>query len=942
MRWLRDAASHAAGGQRTVAPSRLGELMSAAGYAQVRTVRTAGETHGDGLLPPTGPAPVTPPPVDVLVGRAEELAMVNDTLADAQRHALVIAGATGVGKTRLARESLALARQRGRAPFWVSASEAAATIPFGALAHLRPRGDSAEGFQMMSGAAGWLASAAQGQPAVLGVDDAHQLDDASAALVHHLAVTGAAFVVATVRSGAPVPGPITALWKDGLAERVELQPLGRSDTAALAESLLAGPIEGITREQLWRLSEGNPLYLCELIRGGFAAHALTSQAGVWCWQGRVSAAARLAELVAERVRRQPADVQRLIDLVAFGEPLALALLERAGMDAAAIERAERAGLVRTELSGHGITVRLAHPIFGEVARSGSSPLHRREVCRQLARAARLGENTGDLVRTAVWHVEGGVDPGAGVLAAAACRALAVPDLPLALRLSAAAVRAGEGQDAQRAAAMAHALCGDAERADAEFAGLDRQELPDLVRAELAASRAWNLTFGLGRPAAGDAVLAAAENAVSAGHELLACQRANFLTIAGRPAEALAVTASVIGRPGAPDEATGRALASRCQSLAVQGRHEESLVAGERALELHRLRHGGDWSMIQEEILAGLCLTHLHAGRLAEAQAVVEAGRARSTAAGWRVGTAMWATWQGNVMLARGAARSAAAQFREAAALISDSAHPYQEWVIRLLSVLHARAAALVGEVEEAVAAMAVAQRLAQPWTDVLDAWDGMSHSWLAAARGELSTAIELALAAAERARRYQQSGWEIIARHQVVRFGAAELVAARLAELGSCVDGPLPALFVRHGAALSRADGAGLDAVAAGFADLGYLLLAVDASAQAAHIHRANGRIGSATMAAARARELATHCESARTPALALLTDPTELTRRETELARLAASGLTNRTIAQRLAISVRTVDNTLHQVYTKLGVAGRNDLRLLLTPLSHEHSAAR
>lgn len=85
-----------------------------------------------------------------------------------------------------------------------------------------------------------------------------------------------------------------------------------------------------------------------------------------------------------------------------------------------------------------------------------------------------------------------------------------------------------------------------------------------------------------------------------------------------------------------------------------------------------------------------------------------------------------------------------------------------------------------------------------------------------------------------------------------------------------------------------------------------------------------------AATSAIRARAYAASCEGARTPALALLADPDGLTRRENEIARLAAAGLTNRTIAGRLFISIRTVDNTLHQVYGKLGVHGRSDLPAL------------
>ena len=72
-------------------------------------------------------------------------------------------------------------------------------------------------------------------------------------------------------------------------------------------------------------------------------------------------------------------------------------------------------------------------------------------------------------------------------------------------------------------------------------------------------------------------------------------------------------------------------------------------------------------------------------------------------------------------------------------------------------------------------------------------------------------------------------------------------------------------------------------------------------------------------------------CEGARTPALALMT-ATPLTRREREIAVLAARGLTNKEIASSLVISVRTVDNHLSNAYAKLGIATRGELALVLT----------
>ena len=52
---------------------------------------------------------------------------------------------------------------------------------------------------------------------------------------------------------------------------------------------------------------------------------------------------------------------------------------------------------------------------------------------------------------------------------------------------------------------------------------------------------------------------------------------------------------------------------------------------------------------------------------------------------------------------------------------------------------------------------------------------------------------------------------------------------------------------------------------------------------------------------------------------------------RESQLVRLAAAGEPSRPIAARLHLSERTVENHLHRAYGKLGVSGRDDVRLLL-----------
>lgn len=70
-----------------------------------------------------------------LIGRAEELRFINDLYRRRdQRVGVVVAGGAGVGKTRLAREALAAAKQRGALTRWAAATASAQDLPLGAFA----------------------------------------------------------------------------------------------------------------------------------------------------------------------------------------------------------------------------------------------------------------------------------------------------------------------------------------------------------------------------------------------------------------------------------------------------------------------------------------------------------------------------------------------------------------------------------------------------------------------------------------------------------------------------------------------------------------------------------------------------------------------------------------------------------------------------------------
>ena len=111
-------------------------------------------------------------------------------------------------------------------------------------------------------------------------------------------------------------------------------------------------------------------------------------------------------------------------------------------------------------------------------------------------------------------------------------------------------------------------------------------------------------------------------------------------------------------------------------------------------------------------------------------------------------------------------------------------------------------------------------------------------------------------------------------------------------------------------------------------AAIGALRYAVEAASDAASAFVAAGRQDSARRAAARARELHVPDQGAELPPIdGLDATAVDLTPREAQLIDLARQGLSNAEIADRLVISVRTVETHLYRGMQKLGINDRHDL---------------
>jgi hypothetical protein len=142
-----------------------------------------------------------------LVGRGEEIAFCVTVLARRDGTGVVVTGAAGVGKTRLAAEVLGATEAAGYAIVRVTATEAGRAIPLGPFAGVLPVDVDAgvAPVQLLGVARRAISEREDGRGVALLVDDAHLLDSASAMLVQQLAAAREAAVVATIRSGEPVP-----------------------------------------------------------------------------------------------------------------------------------------------------------------------------------------------------------------------------------------------------------------------------------------------------------------------------------------------------------------------------------------------------------------------------------------------------------------------------------------------------------------------------------------------------------------------------------------------------------------------------------------------------------------------------------------------------------------------------------------------------------------
>jgi DNA-binding NarL/FixJ family response regulator len=861
------------------------------------------------------------------IGRSEELRAIEAAILASDVSGIVVCGATGVGKSRIAREALSAAasgRCEGR---WAVGTSSARTLPLGAFTAWAQSGVT-DTVQLVRGVIESLTAAPAGTTVVVGVDDVHLLDELSTFVVHQIVQRGAAKVMLTIRDGEAIPAAVQEIWKVGQFDWLGLQPLSFDETITLLSATLGGSVDPDAAQRLWKLTRGNVLYLRNIVEQEVADGRLAQEHGYWRWTGDPIMPPNLVELIESRIGVLPASVGDVIDALAVAEPIELSALTRI-TGPAAVEEADTRGLITLEPVVGGVEVRVAHELYGEVRRNRAARTRLRRLRGLVAAELGASDDRDDIrvvVRRATLSLDSDFTPDADLLVRAAHGAVWLADLSLAGRLAEAAIRAGAGPEANFVRAHALSWLSRGEEAEAVLADVRTDQLTVDDEARLAFLRASNMLWALGDPARAKELI---DDASRTTPPQARSYIDAFLTVywfaMDQPAAATQASTNLALEDLPP--VVGAEIAWVLAAIAADaGRTTEALAVADsgytvatRSFDAPHMRFN-----IADAQVSALLLS----GRVSEALEVAE--RVREQAADLPgAAQLLGAAVAGRAALGAGHIHGACLLLDHSAVALSASGHE-TGWGYRY-QVPRATALGIRGSTDDAAATLAELEKLPRRFR-LLDYEKSLARAWVAAGQGAVTEAITVLLSAAERAGANGQFAAEVNCLQTAVQFGDRSS-ASRLRELEAIVEGPRVGLAARFAEALRDGDAAELATVSKEFEHLGDLVAAVDAAAQAAIVYRRKDKRGSALRCSTRADELAQQCGGASTPALRQASEPLPLTAREREIVMLIAEGLSNRAVAERLTLSVRTVESHIYQAMLKTGTTSRDELAALLSP---------
>lgn len=875
-----------------------------------------------------------------LVGRGAELALATEILRQEGAGAVLLVADPGIGKTALAAEIAA--RLAGEmVVMHVHGSPALSAVPYGVLAPYlldlpleqatSPVAILREFWSQFEKRRG-----GEGARLLLIVDDAHDLDEGSTQILAELVTAGWARLVATSRPRPGLPAALLQLWYDGLAERLELHPLDKETVTELAEKTLGGTVMSSAAEVLHSVSEGNPLLLHCLLEDSKADGNLVRRNGVWLLTRALSGSGEsLAEVVRNRILRTSEAEREAMYVIALSEPVPAAVLDtQVGRDTV---RALMDSRLVLSANGPGGPLKMWHPMYSEALRKIVSPARSLQIRQRMVQQLPAEPSTPEgLLRMVSWALDCGADVDDERLLQAAFLAAKLLQNPLAM--AAAGKVRSEALRPRARAVMALVSYNDG---DYRAAVRLLEEGSGFLDADPSGPVGAGLLWAAARGALGDSSVDIAADARTAATALIDGRPASdpVVQLMSRHAGAIGLRAMAhegnfedlrkgLDRfseaPGSdgPDLAMDRIflLAMQCELLTVEGQAVQALEAGREAL-LMLEEHHKDFLYISDFVLLRYTLAALEAGDWEAAESALDRYAAAS---------AMGLIYFGaGIEVLKGMSLLRQGRVEKAAELLTPAVEGLRvKDPLQLRNLGNALAFFAAAKSGNAV----LAERLA-------------SGRGEAAAGGAYVEALaELFRLAGEELvtkgtglqnlRRLPESGDlhhlpGILMQNLVLRAELGDVQAMEsIQETASSMAGGWAGGWQSLAAAQLGGEGQGFVTAGNLLAASGMPGPAAVAFDKAAVTFDAEGKRPEARQAAV-LRDV-----SEASLGDALVHDPhTEtdrsvpLTRREQDIVALAVSGLTDRQIAEKLMVSVRTVEGHLYRSYAKLGIRRREDL---------------
>lgn len=834
--------------------------------------------------------------------RPDETAALLGSLASGR--SVVVVGEAGVGKTYLVDRALSAS-----VPHQPQQNDKAAVIPSApVLAISASSVDSDLPIALQHPVLAGMAEDSE-RALTVRVDDAHLLDDAGARALAHLARQAQIRLVVTLRTSAAGSSPWLELWKDRVADRIDLHPFSTTEVDALLAEALAGPLTLDTANRIWAATRGNPFFLRELVRTELDEGTLVKSDGVWVGLAGAAPGRRVMDVVRGDVARLDPPVREALDLVALSEPVRASrlvdLVAEGALDTLIREGLISIGQDDTLEESLSPMVRIAQPMYGEALRR-ITPLDRRRRLYAMVRNARTTMGRGrpeapaNFLRSVVWALECGIRETPAVLrdAMAAANALDQPDVTV--QIGAIALEEMPADHAVRAdvlllRAEAWRLLGESARARSDLA--EAEPLVGGVGDEVSRRRAIEVAISHAdldhyHQDDVDAALSRLDGAPAElrevtgddGRPRLGVTRLVHLSRAGRFAESIEPMLEVLRGTERASVGTLRLANPAVFGLAQMGRFDEAVrLAVDSCRAAAGRRDEATW--LTAEIQISQFVAHLWAGEVSDAVALLQPGD--PTWARINASDAFGDLGLGLAAAAHGRWSDALRQHHVASAryAVLDPAG-----VAAYALAAEAHAAAATGDAARARQLVEAAQSTPLRMSAVIES-DFRLHlldarSWLGSPSLH-SDAVRLARWSAERGlhrTELEALHRAVLAGHLCGSPGASDAaVVARMQELLPRLEAPRMRALVAHAEAVVAGDGQLVQIAARELARCGLWLPSPRASAV--------------------------------------------LTRREREIAGLAAGGLSSRAIAERLTLSVRTVDSHLSRVFTKLGIRSRQEL---------------